>query len=261
MLLRIEDHDRERCRPEYETALLDDLDWLGFVPDIYPTDLFRAGRCESRQSDRGAIYDDMASRLQAAGLLYACRCTRKVLGPGSGVLGPESGGPGPGSGVPGPGSDAPEARYPGTCRDLALPLEGDVGWRVRMPDETVTFTDQWCGPQTQTPANQCGDLLIRDRRGNWSYQLVAAVDDFLQGITHVIRGVDLLASTGRQMLLARLLGRPAPANFAHHGLIMKSATQKLSKSDGDTGVRDLRIAGWTRDQVLTAAVLPGERSP
>jgi glutamyl/glutaminyl-tRNA synthetase len=222
VLLRIEDHDRERCRPEYEKALLEDLDWLGFVPDIYPTYTFRAGRCESRQSDRSAIYDAMAARLRELGLVYACGCSRRVP-------------------------------YPGTCRDLGLPFDGEVGWRVRLPNETVTFNDQWCGVQTQVPSAQCGDLLIRDRRGNWTYQFAVTVDDYLQGITHVIRGVDLLPSTGRQILLGRLLGRPEPAAFAHHGLIMKSATQKLSKSDGDTGVRDLRAAGWTRAQVLAAA--------
>jgi glutamyl/glutaminyl-tRNA synthetase len=243
VLLRVEDHDRERCKSEYEAALLDDLDWLGFVPDIYPTYMFRAGRCESRQSDRGSLYEDMAMRLRAAGLLYACRCTRKVLGSrGPEVLkfeGPEV-----------PGS---EVRYPGTCRDLGLAFDGDVGWRVRLPDDTITFADEWCGVQTQTPSEQCGDLLIRDRRGNWTYQFVATVDDYLQGVTHVIRGVDLLPSTGRQILLARLLGRVEPAVFAHHGLIMKSATQKLSKSDGDTGVRDLRTAGWTREDVIAEA--------
>jgi len=77
VLLRIEDHDRERCRPEYETALLDDLDWLGFVPDVYPTAAFRAGRCESRQSDRLDVYQRTAEELMARGLVYACACTRK----------------------------------------------------------------------------------------------------------------------------------------------------------------------------------------
>ncbi len=236
VLLRIEDHDRERCRPEYETALLDDLDWLGFVPDLYPTNTFRDGRCESRQSDRGDIYSTLAERLRGQELLYGCACSRKeiVESRSPGVLG--SGGP-----------------YPGTCRDLGLPLTNDVAWRVRLPSTSVTFVDRWCGPQTQVPAEQCGDLLIRDRRGNWTYQFVATVDDHLQGITDVIRGEDLLASTGRQILLGQLLGRPTPATFAHHALIMKSPTQKLSKSDHDTGVRDLRAAGWTREQVLTAA--------
>ena len=109
----------------------------------------------------------------------------------------------------------------------------------------------------QTPADQCGDLLIRDRRGNWTYQFVVTVDDHLQGVTDVVRGVDLLASTGRQVLLGRLIGRPSPCEFAHHALIMKSPTQKLSKSDGDTGVRDLRAAGWTRQRVIAACRMMG----
>jgi len=251
VLLRIEDHDRDRCRPEYEAALLDDLDWLGFVPDLYPTSAFRAGPCASRQSDRHEIYATTAAALQAQGLLYACRCSRAQLSSGS-----------RGPGVQGPTSrvQSPEAEtaYPGACADLGLPLDAlDVGWRVRLPADTVTFHDQWCGPQVQTPAGQCGDMLIRDRRRNWTYQFVVTIDDHLQGITDVIRGVDLLASTGRQVLLGRLIGRPAPAAFAHHALIMKSPTQKLSKSDGDTGVRDLRAAGWTRQRVIDACRMMG----
>jgi glutamyl/glutaminyl-tRNA synthetase len=95
---------------------------------------------------------------------------------------------------------------------------------------------------------------VRDRDGNWTYQFAATVDDYVQGVTLVIRGVDLLASTGRQIQLARLLGRDAPPAFLHHGLIMKSPMQKLSKSDGDTGIRELRARGWTPQQVITAAV-------
>ncbi|MDA1183764.1 MAG: glutamate--tRNA ligase family protein [Acidobacteria bacterium] len=250
VLLRIEDHDRERCRPDYETALLDDLDWLGLVPDLYPTSAFRnaSGRvpCESRQSDRGAIYATMTERLRAQGLLYACRCSRRTLQHG-GVRGDS-----PASGLV-KGGGGTEVSYPGTCRDLGLPFGGDVGWRVRLPTIPVTFDDRWCGRQRQVPAEQCGDLLIRDRRGNWTYQFVATVDDYIQGVTDVIRGADLLPSTGRQILLGGLLGRLAPATFAHHALIMKSPTRKLSKSDRDTGVRDLRALGWTSEQVLAAA--------
>ncbi len=105
----------------------------------------------------------------------------------------------------------------------------------------------------QDPSAQCGDLVIRDRLGNWTYQFVASVDDHRQGIDLVVRGRDLLASTGRQQRLARLLGRTSPATFAHHPLIMKSATQKLSKSDGDTGVRDLRARGWQPAQLIGEA--------
>jgi glutamyl-tRNA synthetase/glutamyl-Q tRNA(Asp) synthetase len=115
------------------------------------------------------------------------------------------------------------------------------------------FVDGLLGPQSQDPSHQCGDVLIRDRLGNWTYQFVAAVDDFRQNIDLVIRGVDLLASTGRQIRIARLLGRPVPPAFRHHPLIMKSPDQKLSKSDGDSGVRDLRARGWTAEQVKSAA--------
>lgn len=229
VLLRIEDHDRERCRPEYEAALLEDLAWLGFEPDEPLV----------RQSERHHIYLDVAEQLERQGLLYGCTCTRS-RSRGAGV--PKSRSPG----VPG----SSEVRYPGTCREAGHALGDGVGWRVRLPGDEIRFVDRWRGPQVQVPAQQCGDLLIRDRLGNWTYQFVATVDDYLQGITDVIRGVDLLESTGRQILLGRMIGRPTPAEFAHHGLIMKSATQKLSKSDQDTGIRDLRLAGWTRERVL-----------
>ena len=112
----------------------------------------------------------------------------------------------------------------------------------------MTFDDAVHGPLTQRPAAQCGDLLLRDRLGNWTYQFAVAVDDTAQGIDLVVRGDDLLASTGRQILLARHLGRPAPPLYAHHPLVMKSPAQKLSKRDRDTGVRDLRAAGRTPAQ-------------
>jgi glutamyl-tRNA synthetase/glutamyl-Q tRNA(Asp) synthetase len=116
------------------------------------------------------------------------------------------------------------------------------------------FVDLRLGPQEQRPSEQCGDLLARDRDGNWTYQFAATVDDYVQGVTLVIRGVDLLTSTGRQIQLARLLGRDEPPEFLHHPLIMKSPHQKLSKSDGDTGIRDLRAKGWTAAQVVDAAL-------
>ncbi len=234
VLLRIEDHDSERCRPEYETGILDDLDWLGFAADVFPTREFRAGPCAGRQSDRGRIYRDAAEKLREAGLLYACACSRaEILG--------------------GAQSQAAELRYPGTCRTRGLPLADGYGWRVRMDPGPESFMDLRLGVRTQDPALQCGDLLIRDRRGNWTYQFAATVDDSQQQITVVIRGEDLLESTGRQIRLARLLGRTTPAQFLHHPLIMKSAGQKLSKSDRDTGVRDLRAMGWSAADVRARA--------
>ena len=236
VLLRIEDHDRERCRPVYEAALLDDLDWLGFVPDLHPTGEFRLGPSTSRQSDRGGVYEAAARDLESRGLVYGCTCSRNDIARASAAgLGEEP-------------------RYQGTCRERGLTPGPGVAWRVRIEPGDESFDDLLLGPQRQTPADQCGDLLIRDRLGNWTYQFVASVDDFRQGVDLVVRGRDLLSSTGRQMRLARMLGRTQPAAFAHHPLLMKSPSQKLSKSDGDTGVRDLRAAGWTRDDVLSAAL-------
>jgi len=232
VLLRIEDHDRDRCRPEYEAGILDDLDWLGFVPDIYPTDSFRRGPCQGRQSDREEIYREAVKELSTGGLVYGCDCSRRALA------------------AAGPGASGAELWYPGTCRSRNLPLADGLGWRVRVDDRRVAFEDVLLGPQVQQPSEQCGDILIRDRLGNWTYQFAASVDDTRQGVDLVIRGVDLLESTGRQIYLATLLGRVTPASYMHHPLIMKSPDQKLSKSDGDTGIRDLRAAGWSPEDVL-----------
>ncbi len=232
VLLRIEDHDRGRSRPEFEAGILDDLDWLGFQPDIFPTDAFRAGRCDGRQSDRDPVYRDALEMLRARGLLYACNCSRSAIAAVAGA------------------SD--ELRYPGTCRDRGLPMDGGYSWRVRMDPGSEQFEDGRLGQQEQDPSAQCGDPLVRDRHGNWTYQFAVTVDDWRQGIDLVIRGTDLLASTGRQIRLARLLGREQPPVFVHHPLVMKSPHQKLSKSDGDTGIRELRALGRSRDQVLAA---------
>jgi glutamyl/glutaminyl-tRNA synthetase len=231
VLLRIEDHDRTRARPEYETGILDDLDWLGFEPDIFPTSAFRAGRCDGRQSDRDDVYRAAVETLRAKGLVYACDCSRAEIVAAS------------------DGDTTGELRYAGRCRDRGLPLADGLGWRVRIAPGVETFDDARLGPQAQEPAAQCGDVLIRDRHGNWTYQFAVTVDDWQHGIDMVIRGEDLLASTGRQIRLARLIGRQEPPAFHHHRLIMQSPTQKLSKSDGAAGIRALRAAGETAASV------------
>jgi glutamyl-tRNA synthetase/glutamyl-Q tRNA(Asp) synthetase len=225
VLLRIEDHDRQRSRPEYADAILEDLAWLGFRHDGPVV----------RQSERDAVYRRAIQRLIDRGLVYGCTCSRgEILAAGA---------------VP-----QPELRYPGTCRDKGVPLTGEVGWRLRTAAGVERFCDDYRGPQEQDPSAQCGDLLLRDRLGNWTYQCAVTVDDCDQQVTDVIRGADLLPSTGRQIRLARLLGRETPPRFAHHPLIMKSAAEKLSKSDGDTAVRELRTAGWSAEAVLAHAV-------
>lgn len=216
VLLRIEDHDRARSRPEFEAALLDDLAWLGFAADGEVT----------RQSERGALYEQALDRIRQQGLTYACECSRSEIG---------------------------TTRYPGTCRDRHLPESSGRGIRVKLDPAVERFEDLRLGPQEQRPSDQCGDLLVRDRHGQWTYQFAVVVDDWLQGINLVIRGEDLLESTGRQIQLSRLLGRDQPPAFLHHELLMKTPTQKLSKSDGDTGVRDLRARGWTADAVIDRA--------
>ena len=235
VLLRIEDHDRIRSRKIFEEGVLDDLDWLGYRADIYPTDAYRAGKCEGRQSDRDPIYLNACEILRDRGLVYACDCSRRVSAQ---------------SALPGGSS---ELRYSGGCRDKRLPIVDGYGWRVRMEPGIEEFDDARLGVQRQDPAEQCGDVLIRDRHNNWTYQFAVVVDDWRQNIDYVIRGVDLLTSTGRQLRLARLLGRPEPPTFFHHPLIMKTPDQKLSKSDDDTGVRDLRAKGWSPADVIRAA--------
>jgi len=234
VVLRVEDHDRQRCRPAFERGLLDDLDWLGFEPDHYPTQAFRDGPCEGRQQDRDDVYRAAIERLVARGLLYGCTCTRKEI---------EAAG----------GTDGTERRYPGTCRGAGHPLDDGVGWRLRLDDRVIRFDDGRLGAQAQTPAVQCGDVLVRDRLGNWAYQFAVSVDDTAQAIALVVRGMDLLPSTGRQILMAEALGRDVPPVFVHHPLVMKSETAKVSKSDGDTGVADLRRQGWTPEAVIGEA--------
>lgn len=228
VLLRIEDHDRQRSRREFETAILEDLEWLGFTPDAEMV----------RQSERGDIYSAALDRLRARGLVYACGCSRAEIAGASVTAGVQA---------------DDELRYPGTCRDRGLPEAPGLGLRVRLEPSVERFVDERHGALEQCPSEQCGDLLVRDREGNWTYQFAATVDDDVQGVTLVIRGDDLLASTGRQLQLARLLGRPEPPRFLHHPLIMKSPVQKLSKSDGGTGIRDLRAKGWTAERVVGQA--------
>ena len=239
VLLRIEDHDRTRCRPEYETALLDDLEWLGLVPDHPAIASFRAGPSDYRQSDSGAHYEAALERLRRAGLAYVCECSRKDIA----------------AEVPDRFNE--EMRYPGTCRTKGLEPGPGRGWRVIMEKGIERFDDLRLGAQEQSPAGQCGDLLVRDRLGQWTYQFAVTVDDMRHGVDLVIRGEDLIDSTGRQLRLARLLGRSEPPRFLHHPLVRKPSGEKLSKSSGDTGIRELRREGWQPSGVLGRALFLG----
>ncbi|MDH4131716.1 MAG: glutamate--tRNA ligase family protein [Gemmatimonadota bacterium] len=237
VLMRIEDHDRQRCRPEYEGALLDDLDWLGFRPDVGATVTFRAGPSQFRQSDSGSAYEASVAALVARGhQVYACACSRTRSADGA------------------EGGAARSGAYPGTCRHRGLEPGRGRGLRMVLPEGVEQFEDLRLGPVEQEPERQCGDLLIRDRLGNWTYQFAVVVDDMRHGIDLVIRGEDLLDSTGRQLLLARMLGRQAPPRFFHHPLIRKPSGEKLSKAARDASVRDRR-AGESKPEDLIGEAL------
>lgn len=221
MRLRVEDHDRERARPEYETSLLADLEWLGLEPDEPPLASFHP---DARQSNHPQRYEAALGRLDAAGLVYWCDCSRQRI---HREVPPAHG----------------ELRYDGHCRDRGLGPGPNRGVRVRVAPGVECFDDLRVGLQEHAPADQCGDVLVRDRIGQWTYQFAVTVDDLVEGVSHVIRGRDLLASTGRQIRLARLLGRIEPPHFLHHPLILGPDGEKLSKSKRDTGLRDLRNGG------------------
>ncbi len=225
VLLRIEDHDRQRSRPEYDEALLEDLAWLGFVPDLGPV---RQSVPEAR-----AAYASALDRLRDDGLAYGCDCARSTFAAWTRAHGRPWAGDG----------------CPGACRTRGL---AGPTVRVALGGGSVSWIDVLVGPSSGEVA-PTGDLLLRDRSGNWTYGFCVVVDDLRQEIELVIRGRDLLHATPAQVRLGDRLGRPAPPVFAHHELILRPDGAKLSKSDGDDGVRELRAAGLSADQVLELA--------
>lgn len=244
ILLRIEDHDRQRSRAEYEASILEDLAWLGLEPDSPDSaDRPAADRpAMVRQRARGEVYESALQKLNELDLIYACACSRRDIERGSPA-------------EPGhhPEPDGSELRYAGTCRERRLEAMAGRGLRVKMDPGGEGFDDALLGPQRQEPASQCGDVLVRDRVGQWTYQFAVTVDDLTQGIDLVIRGADLLESTGRQIRLARLLGRASPPVFLHHPLLFGPDGRKLSKSDGAIGIGEFRERGVSAAEVLGLA--------
>ena len=224
--LRIEDHDAERSRAPFETAIIEDLDWLGFVPDAGPV----------RQRDDPAAYQAAADRLRAAGLVYACDCTRSTFAAWAARHGAPWHGPG----------------CPGGCRERRLDEQPWLTLRAALGGGDEAWPDRILGPRAAEVAS-AGDLAVRDRAGNWTYAVCAVVDDLRQSISLVTRGEDLAEVTPTQIRLGRLLGRGQPPTFAHHPLVRKATGAKLSKADGDTGVRELRAAGRRPEDVIGEA--------
>lgn len=213
VILRIEDHDRTRSRPEYEVALLEDLAWLGFEADEGPI----------RQSDDEAPYAAALVALRDAGLVHGCDCSRSTFTAWARRYGRRWHGPG----------------CPGDCRQRGV--TGPV-LRVMLGGGSERWLDALAGPCAEEVAPD-GDSPIRDRDGGWTYGFAVVVDDLRQGVDLVVRGRDLVTATPAQIQLGALLGRPAPPTFAHHALVRDADGRKLSKADRATAVRDLRAAG------------------
>jgi glutamyl-Q tRNA(Asp) synthetase len=236
-LLRIEDIDQTRCRPEFEVALLEDLTWLGLDWD---------GPVR-RQSDHFADYQAAIDKLQALGVIYPCFCSRKDIAAATSA--PH-------------GPDGP--LYPGTCRGLAPALAAtrqasgqpfvlrlDIAKARALAGNELTFVDEHAGKVAAQP-ELLGDVVLARRDTPCSYHLCVTADDALQGVTLVTRGEDLLPSTHIHRLLQALLALPVPT-YAHHPLLADAAGQRLAKRTGAPSLRSLREGGRSAAEVWAMA--------
>ncbi|NIE97593.1 tRNA glutamyl-Q(34) synthetase GluQRS [Acinetobacter sp. Tr-809] len=192
-LVRIEDTDIPRIYPHSETHILSCIDAFQFEPDA---DIIF-------QKNRFDIYEQVLEQLKQSQSIYACQCTRKMLGSNH--------------------------IYAGTCRDLNLDFANQA-IRLKVPDQLICFEDRLQGQQCSNLQHDLGDFVLKRRDGIISYQLAVVVDDYLQGITHVVRGADLLDNTARQIWLGSLLGYPS-LSYMHLPLAMNDQGQKLSKQN------------------------------
>lgn len=244
ILLRSEDLDVERSRPEYALQAQRDLEALGLFWDEGGD---RSGpHAPYDQSQRFPFYRTQLERLESQRLVYPCFCSRAQLHAASA-----------------PHASDGETIYAGTCRGLS-PQEAAErsktrapALRLRVPEETIAFTDLHYGPQQQYLPTGCGDFILRRSDGVYAYQLAVVADDGAMGVTQVVRGRDLLPSTPRQILLYRLLGWPVP-EFGHTPLLLAPGGRRLSKRDGDQCLSGLLEKGLTpRDVVGRLAFLAG----
>ncbi len=240
LLLRIEDLDRTRCKPEYESAIRGDLAWLGLTFVDAPR----------RQSEHGDDYAGALDALRARGLAYPCFCSRGRIAAAAARRDPD--------GAP---------LYPGTCRSLAprdvvarLAAGEPAGWRLdsaraRAAVRAELTWREFGESETETrciadPA-AWGDFVLRGRDAAASYHLAVVVDDARQEISDVVRGRDLLAATSAHRLLQALLDLPAP-RYRHHRLVLDANGDKMSKSAASTPLRTLRVQGATADDLRVA---------
>ena len=248
VLLRVEDLDPERSGADYERQIEEDLRWLGLDWDEGGLEAAGGRYC---QSGRSGVYEQYFDILSEKGLIYPCFCSRAELH----------------------AADAPHLSdgryfYPGTCRNLTPEEAAEKAkkrkpaWRVKVPDETVRFTDLHYGPYAENLAAECGDFVIRRADGVFAYQLATAVDDGLMGVTEVVRGRDLIRSTARQLWLQRTLGLPSPV-YGHIPLLTDWDGRRLSKRDGDLDLARLREK-WRPEEIIgmlaeAAGILPAYR--
>ena len=218
-LVRIEDVDRPRCLPGADQEILRQLALCGLRPDAPP----------QWQSQREPLYQAALDRLVAAGAAYPCACSRKDIELALRAQGRER-------------SRHGELAYPGTCRH-GLHGREPRAWRLHVPDGVVAWTDRRVGVHLQDVAAEVGDFVLKRADGLFAYQLAVVVDDGEQGITHVVRGEDLVDNTPRQLLLQRALGLPQPS-YLHAPLVLGPNGEKLSKQNGAAplDLRDPRAA-------------------
>lgn len=225
MVLRIEDLDPDRCRPAYAETLKEDLRWLGLTWD----------REQIPQSRRSDAYAEQFELLQQKGLIYPCYCTRGELHAASA-----------------PHASDGRFLYAGTCRNLTAAERAAKtkapAWRLIVPDKVYGFTDGLQGAFSENLARDCGDFIVRRADGVYAYQLAVVTDDGQGGITQVVRGMDLLDSTPRQLYLYELLGLPAP-EFYHVPLLTAPDGRRLSKREKDLDLGTLRQT-HTPEQLL-----------
>lgn len=246
LLLRIEDIDTARCRPEYEQAIYEDLQWLGISWE----------QPVRRQSEHLMLYRDAVDRLMRDGLVYPAFESRAEIA----RLVDEKDRAGVWSRDP---DGAP--LYPGGGRHFSVAerdrkLSSDAPYALRLDMAAaiarvgrLSWTEQGAGPLDETgevPAQpgQWGDVILARKDTPTSYHLSVTIDDALQGVTHVVRGQDLFQATAVHRLLQELLGLPQPV-YRHHALVLDEAGHKLSKSTRSTALRGLRAGGMTPTQV------------
>ncbi len=237
LVFRNDDLDRQRCRPTFLQAALEDLRWIGIDWQEGPN---RSGpHAPYSQSERIPLYQQAFEDLRAAGWIYPCLCSRRDVA----------------SALAAPHATTTGDLYPGTCRP-ALPTAAQipragVNWRFRIPEpESLAFHDLHWGPQHTVAGTDFGDFLVWRKDDCPAYQLATVVDDHAMQITEVVRGADLIPSTFQQLLLYRALQLPPPA-FFHTALLCDASGNRLAKRSNSLAIETLRRAGVTPDQIRT----------